>query len=119
MAFSASHIPDQPCINCPKQKLATFSSSAYTGDVVKNPFYLRIGEVRSYYKTGMVFHVLLPFIRFEFLTIGCGPHVLPYDRIIVWLSCFLIPCNGSLPLICNANGFNVRRRNITFRNNAV
>ena len=107
---AARQLPDEPCVDGSEQQLAALGAFARTGDVVEQPLYFAAGEVRVRHKSGLFAdHVAVAFGN-KLVDDGRGAAALPDDGVCNRLAGGLVPDDGGLALVCDADGGNVRRR---------
>ena len=102
--------PDKPGLHGSEKQFALFGPFSGSIHMVENPFYLGSGKVGINNQPRLLPEFLSQSFLLQGVAILAGPTALPHDRVVDRISRLLIPDNGRLSLIGNADGRDVRRR---------
>ena len=100
--------PDQPGLHSSEQEPALLGTLPRSGHIVQDPFYLRAGKVGVDHQTGLLPEFFRQTLCLQRVAVFRGPAALPDNSVIDRLAGFLIPDDGSLALVCDADRGNVR-----------
>ena len=107
MDAALCQIPDQPGVHGSEEKLPPLCPFPGAFHMIQYPFDLAPGEICVGNKAGPLPDFFLPSLRLQPLNPVRRPAALPDNGIVHRLSRVLVPDNGRLPLVCNADGRNV------------
>ena len=108
MSLAAGEVPDKPRVDIAEQQFSPLRSFSCTGNIVEYPLYLCAGKVSVDEQPRLFLYVVANTGLFKLFTHLCCSSALPDYRIIHGLAGILIPNDGGLALVCNANARNVR-----------
>ncbi len=101
---SAGQPPQQPAVGVAEQRVSRFGVSAYAVDVLEDPLDLAAGEVRCGRQSRLVADQIALAAGIERRGDLVGASVLPDDRVVVGLAGALVPYDGRLALVGDADG---------------
>ena len=110
----AGQLPDQPAIHGAEQQAALRRHLAGVGDVIQDPLDLGAGKIGVDQQAGMLPDIRLQPLSLQFLADWGGAAALPYDGVINGAAGLLIPHDGGFPLVGDADGGDLLRRNVAF-----
>ena len=96
-------VPDQPGVHGAKKELSPLCPFPGSLHVIQDPRDLAPGEISVGNEAGALPYLLLPAVRLQLLNPVRGPAALPDNGIVHRLPGILIPDNGRLPLVGDAN----------------
>ena len=100
-------LPDEPGIDRAEQQLAALCFFARAVHIVQQPFDLRPRKIGVEHKSSRFFDIILQPARGQLVTDGRGAAALPDDGVVDGAARRLIPDDGRLTLVRNADGCNV------------
>ena len=109
MDRAAGELPDQPGVDGAEEQLAFFRPLPGPGGVVQQPFDLGAGEIGVGHKAGLFADGVAVAFGLQLVDDGGGAAALPDDGVGDGLAGGLIPDNGGLPLVGDADGGNILR----------
>ena len=98
------HVPQDPGVRVAEQQIAGLGALARPFDVVQDPLDLGAGEVGGQPQAADLAEAVRPLVAPELLDHLRGAHVLPDDRVVDGLSGVLVPHDGGLALVGDADG---------------
>ena len=107
MDAPAGQLPDEPCFYCSKQQIAALGALTCTGDIFQQPVEFCAREVGVDHKAGFCPEYLGQSLFLEAVTVFACAAALPDDGVVNRLAGMLIPHDGGLALVCDADGGNV------------
>ena len=110
MRAAAGKVPDEPRVHIAEQQVAALGALSCTRNVIQNPLDLRAGEVGIDEQTGFLLHVVAETVRHQLVADGRRAAALPDDCIIDRSAGVLVPDDGRLALVRDADAGDVRRR---------
>ena len=115
MDLAAGELPDEPGVYGAEEELPGICPLSGAGDLVQQPLDLGAGKIGVRHKAG--FHPdLVPIaLLYQPLDDIRGPAALPDDGVGDGLSRLFIPDHGGLPLVRNADGRDIQRRDAQLR----
>ena len=109
MRFAAREFPDQPRINRAEQQLTLLGTLLRALDMVENPANLRCGEVCVNRQTRLLTHLFHEAFRFQCFGNWSRLTALPDNRVVDWPTGLLVPDDGRLALVRDADAGDVAR----------
>ena len=100
----AGQLPDDPGVHGPEQQFTAVGSFADPVDVVQEPADLGAGEVGGQRQAALGTEPVLALVTTEFAHEVVGAGVLPDDGVVDRLSGLLVPQQGGLALVGDADG---------------
>ena len=110
MRAAAGEVPDEPRVHIAEQQVAALGALSCTRNVIQNPLDLRAGEVGIDEQTCFLLHVVAETVRHQLIADGRCAAALPDDCIIDRSAGVLVPDDGRLALVRDADAGDVRRR---------
>ena len=107
--LSARQLPDEPCFHRAKQQFARFGLFARPRHIVEDPLQLGGREIGVDDKAGLFAELLGQAARLQFVAVSTGAAALPDDGVIDRFPRLLVPDDGGLALVRDADGFDLRR----------
>ena len=107
---SAGEVPDEPRVHIAEQQVAALGALSCTRDIVQDPLDLRAGEISIDEQPGLLLHVITESVRHQLVADGRRAAALPDDCIIDRSAGVLVPDDGRLALVRDADAGDVRRR---------
>src|SRR5690606_16909891 len=104
---AAGEVPDDPGVHGAEEDLATFGALAQALDVVEQPADLGAGEVGGQRQAGLAAEPVLAGVAAELTAQGVGAGVLPDDGVVDRLAGGLVPQQGRLALVGDADGLHL------------
>ena len=104
---AAGELPDEPGFHGTEQQLSGFGLFPGAGHVFQNPADLGTGKVRVDDKAGLGAERLGQTLGAQAVAIFRRAAVLPHDGVVDGLARFLVPHNGGLALVGDADGRNI------------
>ena len=108
MDLSPGEIPDQPGVHGAEQQLAPLGPGPGAGHIVQNPLDLGAGEVGVDEQAGFVPDIGGHAVGGQLIADGGGAAALPDDGVVHGFAGGLVPDNGGLPLVGDADAGDVR-----------
>ena len=112
---AACHVPNQPGVHRAEQKLPALGPFTGALHMVQNPFDFGAAEIGVDDESGGFPDVRLQPFGLQLFTFLCGAAALPYNGVVNGTAGILIPDNGSLPLVSDADAVNILGRNAAFQ----
>ena len=109
MRFAAREFPDQPSIDRTEDELALLCSLLCALNMVENPADLRAGEIGIDRQARLVADLIHESLGLERLGDRCGLARLPDDGVVDRTARLLVPDNGRLALVRDADAGDVAR----------
>ena len=100
-------LPDEPGLHGAKEQLSTLSLLPGSGDVIQDPFELGAGEVGIHHQAGLPANGFGVSGGLQLVAVGTGPAALPDDGVAHWFAGGLVPNNGGLTLVGDADSGDV------------
>ena len=107
---AAGEVPDEPRVHIAEQQVAALGALSCTRNVIQDPLDLRAGEVGIDKQPSLLLHVITESVRHQLVTDGRRAAALPDDCIIDRSAGVLVPDDGRLALVRDADAGDVRRR---------
>ena len=107
MDFAAGQLPDEPGLDSAEQQLAALCALACAGNVLKQPVQLGTGEVGVDDEAGLGAEGVGQALGLERVAVFARAAALPDDGVVDGLACDLIPDDGGLALVGDADGSDV------------
>ena len=104
MDFSAGELPDEPGLHGAEEQLSPLGPLPGAGDVVQDPLELGAGEVGVHHQPGLPADGVGMAGGLELIAVAAGPAALPDDGVAHRLAGGLVPDDGGLPLVGDADG---------------
>ena len=117
MDFAARQVPQKEGVDRAEQELARLRAAAREGHVVEDPADLGGGKIGVRVQTGARVDPLAV-LFFDLFTIGGGAAALPDDRVVDGLAREAVPYERRLALVGDADGGDLRGRDIPARSAA-
>ena len=109
MRLSAGQLPDEPRFHGAEEKLARLGLFPCTGDVIEDPLELGRREIGVEDESGLGPELFRQPSGLQLVAVFAGAAALPDDGMADRLARFLIPDDGRLPLVGDADGGDVLR----------
>ena len=104
---AAGELPDEPGVHGAEQQPARLGLFPRAGHVFQNPLYFGGGEVGVHQKARVVLHIGGELrVLLEGLAQGGGAPALPHDGVVDRAAGLLVPDDGGLPLVGDADAGN-------------
>ena len=104
---ASGQIPDDPGVHRPEEDVAPLGALAQPLDVVEQPAHLRAGEVRRERQARLAAEAVLADVAAELLAERVGAGVLPDEGVVDGLTGVLVPEQGGLALVGDADRLDV------------
>ena len=105
---SAGQVPHQPTVHCAEAKLSLLGTLTGSRYILKDPAYLRSGEISVDDEAGLAADHIRHSRGLERVAIFRSPSILPHDGIINRFSCLGVPHDSGLALVGDSDGGDVR-----------
>ena len=106
---AAGQLPDEPRFHGAEEQPPGFGLGAGTGDVVEDPLQLGGREVGVDDEAGLFPEFFGQAAGLQLVAVGAGAAALPDDRMVDRLTGLLVPDDGGLALVGDADGRDIRR----------
>ena len=110
MYLPTGQLPEQPRLDRAEQQLAALGARPRAGDLLEQPAQLRRGKISIDHEAGLLPEYLRQTARLQLVAIGTRAAALPDDRVVDRLSRRLIPDDGGLALVRDADPGDLGRR---------
>ena len=107
MIFPAGHLPHKPGLYGSEKKISCLSSFPCSLNVVQYPLKLRSAEISINNQAGLLPDHLPVTFPVQLSSIVSRSPALPHNCRANRSACILVPDYSSLPLVSDANGFNL------------
>ena len=107
MYLAVSQLPDQPGFNGAEKESACLGFLSGARHVFENPAQLRAAEIGVDQKPCLLTNPVAVSGCLELVAVCRGTAALPHDRIADRNPCLLIPDDRRLPLVGDADGFDI------------
>ena len=116
---AAGELPDEPGIDRAEEELSGCRPSARAGDVVQEPLDLGAGEVGVGDEAGLGPDLVGMSVRHQLVDDVGGAAALPDDGIVDGLAGLLVPDDGGLALVGDADGGDILRAHVELCHGSV
>ena len=107
MDLAAGELPDEPGLHGAEEELPLLRPLPGPRDIVQDPFQLGAGEVGVHHQAGFLPDGVGVAGGLELVAVGAGAAALPDDGVAYRLAGGLVPDDGGLPLVGDADGGDV------------
>ena len=101
---AAGELPDEPGVHGAEEELTALRPVPGAGDVVEDPLDLGAGEIGVCHEARALLELRGVALGLEGVTVGAGAAALPDDGVADRLAGGLVPDDGGLPLVGDADG---------------
>ena len=105
--LAARQLPDEPRFDCAEQQLAALRTLTRAWDVFEQPVDLRAGEIGVDDEAGLGAEAFRQTLGLQTVAVFARAAALPDDGVVDGLACDLIPDDGGLALVGDADGSDV------------